>query len=77
MSERSGWTILRALGMVIATIGAVGFGVCSLCSLGYVSDGGFGVLFWFFIAGGITALFIWMARTIQKRVDSDRDDEGR
>ena len=70
--SEGGWNGARVLGMIVAVVGMVGFGICSLCGIAVgVSDNGryWGTVLAFVIPGLIlTLLFIWLARTIVRRV---------
>lgn len=67
-----GWNGARVLGMIVAVVGMVGFGVCSLCGIAIgIGDSGryWGTVLAFVIPGVIlTLLFILLARTIIRRV---------
>jgi biotin transporter BioY len=70
--SEGGWNAARVVGMIVAVVGMVGFGVCSLCGIAMgVSDNGryWSAIIWFVIPGFIlTFLFILLARSIARRV---------
>ncbi len=70
--SEGGWNAARVLGMIVAVVGMVGFGVCSLCGIAMgISDRGryWSTVLGFVIAGLVlTFLFILLARTILRRV---------
>ena len=68
--SEGGWNGARVLGMIVAVIGMVGFGVCSLCGIALgIGDKYWGTILAFVIPGLIlTFLFFLLARTIVRRV---------
>ena len=71
----AGWTILRAIGMGIAVLGMVGFGLCSAFGLLFSLGGGF-VIGFVLVGAGITYLFYLLFRHISNLVDGDYEDRS-
>ncbi len=73
--SRSGWTLLKIVGVVVGLFLMVGFGLCSV--FGFLLGGGdSGILVLSFLGAGIAALAIWMVVSIFKAARRDRDRDS-
>lgn len=76
MSEGGGWTVLKAIGVALALLAMVGFGLCSLLGFAVGAGGGSGSgeIFALALLGGVlSAFFGWIVFAIFRSVRKDRD----
>ena len=74
----SGWTFGKVIGLLLGIIGMIGFGLCTLCGLAFATSGDADVWFLTLLGAGMTALSIWLVRTMIRKAREDREaSQGR
>jgi cyanate permease len=68
----SGWTPLKVIGLAVALLGMIGFGLCSLCGFVFASSDA-DILWLALLGAGIAALFVWMFVAIIRAARRDRE----
>jgi len=67
----SGWTFGKVIGLLIGLAGMIGFGFCTLCGLMMVGDYG-DIWIWVLLGAGMTALNVWLVRTMIRKAREAR-----